>query len=61
MQKKDGSIEKVARFSVKYIGGQSFFGGDGAGQYLRKYENVPIFFSEFYKIISILKDIFFPC
>ena len=59
MQKKDGSIEKVARSSVKYIGGQSIFGGDGAGLCLRKYENVHIFFSEFYKIISILKDICF--
>ena len=51
MQKKDGSIEKVARFSVKYIGGQSIFGGTGLGPEFGKYENVHIFFS-----VSILQN-----
>ena len=40
-KKKDGSIEKVARSSVKYIGGQpNFFRGEGDGQDFGKYENV---------------------
>ena len=52
-KKKDGSIEKVARSSVKYIGGQpNFFRGEGDGQDFGKYENVhSVFFS-----ISILQN-----
>ena len=58
-KKKDGSIEKVARSSIKYIGGQEdFFKGEGDGQDFGKYENVHSgFFQEvFYKIGIDLKD-----
>ena len=57
MQKKDGSIEKVARFSVKYIGGQSIFGGTGLGQNLENMKMYIFFFSKYStKLILIIKD-----
>ena len=44
-KKKDGSIEKVARSSIKYIGGQEFFfRGKGMGKILENMKMYIVFF-----------------
>ena len=44
-KKKDGSIEKVARSSIKYIGGQEIsFRGKGMGKILENMKMYIVFF-----------------
>ena len=59
-KKKDGSIEKVARSSIKYIGGQEKnFKGEGDGQDLKNMKMYIVFFFSKYstKLILILRTI----
>ena len=53
-KKKDGSIEKVARSSIKYVGGQEnfFLRGKGMGKIL---ENMKMYIVLFFSV-SILQN-----